>query len=115
MNYGLSRVIVSGSWVANASSIGNCLFRSLSFLLYNTQEHHAQLRAEAVHYIEEHRDMFKQFMASDDILGESMEEDYELIQERLERKLEAHVSKMEQDGQWGGHEEIFALASVHNY
>uniref|UniRef100_A0A8D9F915 OTU domain-containing protein n=1 Tax=Cacopsylla melanoneura TaxID=428564 RepID=A0A8D9F915_9HEMI len=33
---------------------GNCLFRSVSLFLHNTQENHMELRSDAVHYIRRH-------------------------------------------------------------
>lgn len=73
---------------------GNCLFRALSFRLFEDEELHSKIRSDITHMINENKQKFTPL----------------LIQET---SIEAHIRKMYKLGTWGTHLEIIAAATLY--
>ena len=76
---------------------GNCLFRSVSFALSQSEENHGELRNAAVGYMRDHFEMFHDHFLSDGSSG--------LDQDTFNQMLE----NLGTDGTWVGQESIIAL------
>jgi len=76
---------------------GNCLFRAISHQLRGSQKHHQFYRLLAINYIQENKEKFNNFLNDDDEFG---------------GRLDLYIQKMSQDGEWGGHFEMFALSEA---
>jgi len=74
---------------------GNCLFRSIAFLVCGDQEKHERYRRLAVQYIIVNKNNFKDF-----------------LEESYDGDIDQYCKKMSQNGTWGGHLEVYALSSV---
>ena len=77
---------------------GNCLFRTLSFIITGSEEQHTLVRKAILHYVLQ----IAHFMLSQLIIGHSSV--FEYIQHTC----------MDQDGTWGTEIEIFTLAHLLN-
>ena len=71
---------------------GNCLFRSLSLALYDTENEHVKVRREIVGNLEKNKELYKPY-----IDGEN---------------FERHIEKMARDGEWGTQAELFAASET---
>ena len=69
---------------------GNCLFRSFSFILFNTEDKHPYLRQAIVEVITLNEDCFKSYCLPNTVLE--------------------HAKKMKNNYVWGTQAEIFALS-----
>ena len=69
---------------------GNCMFRAMSFHLYNTQDRHMTVRSKAVHYLRQHPET----------LNFDVDSNYLTI--------------MEKEGTWGDEIMLQAIAAVYN-
>jgi len=45
---------------------GNCMFRSIAYLYFGSDERHAEVREKCVKYMREHVEDFKDFVDGDD-------------------------------------------------
>lgn len=81
---------------------GNCLFRSLSYGIYDTQEHHQNIREEIVREVTNNWDTYKDFVCGDTAYDFTIEsiDDYQACMGLL--------------GTFGGHQELQAFVAVHN-
>jgi len=73
---------------------GNCLFRSISYLICGNQDKHARYRRLAVQHIKMNRKDFADFLIE------------------TEGEVNKYCERMIKDGVWGGHLELMALCSV---
>ncbi|XP_053382956.1 OTU domain-containing protein 1-like isoform X2 [Mercenaria mercenaria] len=85
----------------NMDKDGNCLFRAISFGLYHTQDMYAELRSQAIGYIRDHYDAFRDFF-----IPSSGQSPSDFMQDELHR--------LEQDGVYAGYECIAALGQLFN-
>lgn len=79
---------------------GNCLFNSISIVLYGSQKYHKVMRREAVAYIRKHPNQFPNVVA---------EWKYEGL-----CSIEEYCDWMEEDGAWGDEHVIIALCAAHS-
>lgn len=79
---------------------GNCLFRSVSFSLYGTQERHREIRMRVVERIENNWSRYKDFIIGDTSYGLNVldAQDY--------KKL------MSRDGEYAGHVELHCISEL---
>jgi len=74
---------------------GNCLFRSISHQLTDTDEHYAAYRELAVNQLKCNEDIYKDF-----------------VDESFDGGFSSYVKRMSKSGVWGGHLELMALSKV---
>jgi OTU domain-containing protein 3 len=74
---------------------GNCLFRSISDQLHQHQNHHSEIRQQILHFIEENAEHFQLFIEDDESFVD-------------------YLSRMRENGEWGGHQELYAASQVLN-
>ena len=67
---------------------GNCLFRAVAIYVYDTQESHADVRTLCYDYMEQHRELFSNFVVVN---------------------LTTYISRQRHLGQWGDEPEILAI------
>ncbi|KAF0696487.1 Aste57867_12761 [Aphanomyces stellatus] len=91
---------------------GNCLFRTLSDQLHGDQMHFGAIRQRIVDYIKDHQDDLEPFMEDEEKFDHvcpssefriSMAESHVVLQ---------YVTRMAEDGTWGGNLELFVAAQV---
>ncbi|XP_062571709.1 uncharacterized protein LOC134233700 [Saccostrea cucullata] len=90
--YGLYRTHIQGD--------GNCLFRSVSFGLYGTEDHHISLRELAVNHIQENLEDFRFYLYGNSELPMT---DSEIV---------TFLNNLRQLGTFAGQESIVALSRV---
>ncbi|CAM9585282.1 unnamed protein product [Discosporangium mesarthrocarpum] len=73
---------------------GNCLFRSIADQLDGKPHEHASVRRGIMDYVEKHREVFEPYMEDDE-------------------PFDAYVRRMRRDGEWGGHQELFASSQLY--
>ncbi len=73
---------------------GNCLFRSISFILFGTEANHTQVRSVLVKFVEMNNSYFKPYC--------------------FPSTVKSHTNKMKNNCVWGTHVEIFALSMYFN-
>ncbi|KAG6971188.1 hypothetical protein JG688_00004537 [Phytophthora aleatoria] len=73
---------------------GNCLFRAISDQLYNNELFHQDIRRRLVEFIEREEKLFQPFVV-DEQVGD-------------------YCTRMREDGEWGGHLELYAAARLFN-
>ena len=91
---GKCREIRSGASSVKVLSMrgdGNCLFRSLSYLLSGVQSNHKVVREEVLRFINANKHISQQIQSE---------------------HFHQHVTKMQQEGTWDTELEIFAFASI---
>lgn len=87
--------------IQEMSSDGNCLFRSLSDQLYrDLGAQHMLVRNEICNHLSQHRETFECFLLMND-------EDEDII------GFDEYVSKMREDGEWGGNVELVVASRVY--
>lgn len=92
----LSKVLAAdGLTIRHMDGDGNCLFRSIADQMTGNQELHLAFRKRIMKYIEEHGDHFRLFMEDDE-------------------SFEAYMTRMSEDGEWGGHQELYAASQCLN-
>ena len=79
----------------NKEGDGNCLFRSVSDQMDNNQNNYKLYREMCINYMKENKDEFIPFIEDDE-------------------PYDKYISRMEEDGEWGGNLEIYALSKVLN-
>jgi len=73
---------------------GNCMFRAIADQVEGDHgKSHARFRSGVMQHIEDHRGDFEPFMEDDE-------------------KFEAYLARMRKDGEWGGHQELFAASQM---
>lgn len=92
--YGLYRAHIQGD--------GNCLFRSVSFGLYGTEDHHYALRELAVNHIQENLDDFRFYLYGENGLP------------MTDTETTRYLNNLRQLGTFAGQESILALSRVLN-
>lgn len=80
---------------------GNCLFRSVSFCIYGTQDHHREIRLRVVDRIVDHWNRYKDFIIGDRSYGFNMytANDYSRL--------------MSTDGEYAGHVELHCVTELY--
>jgi len=86
--------------VVDIAADGNCMFRSIAYLYYGSDEKHAEVREKCVKYMREHAEDFKDFADG---------EDSEIRRENFEEECKV----LEKDTKWGDENCLEAL--VHCY
>ncbi len=71
---------------------GNCLFRSISYQLYGTEEHHMEIRELCMKHIEVEKAFFQDFVVEN---------------------FEDYVKKKSQNGEWGDDVEIQSISEIY--
>ena len=90
-----------GHTIQEMASDGNCLFRSLSDQLYrDSGAQHALVRNEICNHLQQHRETFECFLLMND-------EDEDIVD------FDEYVSKMREDGEWGGNVELVVASRVY--
>jgi OTU domain-containing protein 3 len=74
---------------------GNCLFRSISDQLHHNQNHHSEIRQQVMDFIEQNSEHFELFIEDDESFVD-------------------YLSRMRGNGEWGGHQELYAASQVLN-
>jgi len=85
-----------GMQIQEIPADGNCMFRSLSFLLHGwADEDHLQMRTEVCQHMEDNKDFFAPFVEDDE-------------------GFDAYLGRMRKDGTWGSQMELCAAQqSIH--
>ncbi|KAG7397875.1 hypothetical protein PHYBOEH_012066 [Phytophthora boehmeriae] len=73
---------------------GNCLFRAISDQLYTNELYHRDIRQRLVDFIEKEQQLFKPFVEDEEV--------------------SEYCTRMREDGEWGGHLELYAAAKLFN-
>ncbi|GMF40922.1 unnamed protein product [Phytophthora fragariaefolia] len=73
---------------------GNCLFRAISDQLYTNELFHQDIRRRLVDFIESDQKLFKPFIEDEEVAD--------------------YCARLREDGQWGGHLELYAAAKLFN-
>jgi hypothetical protein len=111
----LSSYLFSGIWflsdknrsIIHLNSDGNCLFRAISDQLYHDYgAKHYETRADIVDYLQAHQTHFESFVVTDDDDTDENEG---------ARSYPDYISRMKQDGTWGGNLELVAAAMLYKY
>mmetsp|Transcript_23689 Transcript_23689/g.30839 ORF Transcript_23689/g.30839 Transcript_23689/m.30839 type:complete len:345 (-) Transcript_23689:642-1676(-) len=84
-----------GLRVIESQADGNCMFRSIADQIEGSQHSHRHFRQGIMNFINEHREDFEPFMEDDE-------------------KFDAYLSRMCKDGEWGGHQELYAASRLFN-
>ena len=84
-----------GYFIREVGGDGNCLFRSVSDQIDNNQNNYKLYREMCINYMKENKDEFIPFIEDDE-------------------PYDKYISRMEEDGEWGGNLEIYALSKVLN-
>jgi hypothetical protein len=79
---------------------GNCLFRAVSDQIYRNEAFHADMRRRVVEYIAREKELFRPFVENE--------------QAGKYEHIDAYCKRMQQDAQWGGNPELFAVARLFN-
>ncbi|OWR43712.1 VP80 protein [Danaus plexippus plexippus] len=80
---------------------GNCLFRSVSYSLYGTQERHREIRIRVVERVVNNWQRYKDFIIGDRSYGLSI------------RDPSDYRSLMSRDGEYAGHVELHCVSELH--
>ncbi|KAI5640921.1 OTU-like cysteine protease domain-containing protein [Phthorimaea operculella] len=79
---------------------GNCMFRSVSYCVYRTQERHREIRMRVVDQVADNWHRYKDFIIGDSSYGYRIRSAYDY--QRL----------MSRDGEYGGHVELHAASEL---
>lgn len=80
-----------GYYIKEVDGDGNCLFRSVSDQLENTEHNHKYYREKTVEYMRDNMDKFKPFIEDD-------------------QTVEEYIDEMSKNKEWGGNLEIYAMS-----
>ncbi|RLN48742.1 hypothetical protein BBJ28_00001479 [Nothophytophthora sp. Chile5] len=83
-----------GWTVAAICKDGNCLFRAVSDQLYASELFHRDIRQRLVDFIEREQQLFRPFVDDEEV--------------------SEYCTRMREDGEWGGHPELYAAAKLFN-
>ncbi|CEM20843.1 unnamed protein product [Vitrella brassicaformis CCMP3155] len=89
-----SRLADCGLWIRSVKPDGNCLFRAFADQITGDQDEHVEFRQKAMDYVEAHASEFEPFMEDDE-------------------ELDAYVSRMRVDTEWGGQQALHALCHLY--
>jgi hypothetical protein len=84
-----------GYFIREVGGDGNCLFRSVSDQMDNTEKNHKLYREICINYMEKNKDEFAPFIEDDET-------------------YDKYLERMGEDGEWGGNLEIYALSKALN-
>jgi len=73
---------------------GNCLFRSLAFILHENQDMHVKTREDITHFIKQHKQKFQPYLTQG-------------------RNIDRHLQNMAKDGTWGTQVELLGAATFY--
>lgn len=79
---------------------GNCMFRSVSYCIYGTQERHREIRLQAVSRVLSEWKRYKDFIIGDPSYG-------------IVRQPGDYQRVMTRDGEFAGHVELHAVSEVY--
>lgn len=74
---------------------GNCLFRAISFAIYQNQDMHSKIRTDITNMIKNNKHKFKPFITGP-------------------QSIDTHVSNMSKLGTWGTQVELIAASTLYN-
>lgn len=74
---------------------GNCMFRSISDQIEGDSNRHRHYRDIIMGFIRDHREDFEPFIEDDE-------------------SFDAYMSRLTKDGEWGGHQELYACSRLLN-
>ena len=84
-----------GYFIREVGGDGNCLFRSVSDQMDNTEKNHKLYREICIDYMQKNQDEFAPFIEDDET-------------------YDKYLERMGEDGEWGGNLEIYALSKALN-
>ena len=84
-----------GYFIREVGGDGNCLFRSVSDQMDNTEKNHKMYREMCLTYMKNNPDEFSPFIEDDET-------------------FDKYLERMGEDGEWGGNLEIYALSKTLN-
>ena len=84
-----------GYFIREVGGDGNCLFRSVSDQMDNTENNHKMYREMCLTYMKNNPDEFSPFIEDDET-------------------FDKYLERMSDDGEWGGNLEIYALSKTLN-
>ena len=84
-----------GYFIREVGGDGNCLFRSVSDQMDNTEKNHKLYREICIDYMKKNQDEFAPFIEDDET-------------------YDKYLERMGEDGEWGGNLEIYALSKALN-
>ena len=84
-----------GYFIREVGGDGNCLFRSVSDQMDNTEKNHKMYREMCLTYMKNNPDEFSPFIEDDET-------------------FDKYLERMGEDGEWGGNLEIYALSKILN-
>ena len=73
---------------------GNCLFRSLAFIVHENQDMHVKTREDITRFIKQHKHMFQPYLTQD-------------------RNIDRHLHNMAKPGTWGTQVELLGAATLY--
>ena len=82
-----------GYFIREVGGDGNCLFRSVSDQMDDTEKNHKIYREMCISYMKKNEEEFAPFIEDDET-------------------FDKYLERMEEDGEWGGNLEIYALSKV---
>lgn len=82
-----------GYFIREVDGDGNCLFRSVSDQLEDTEKNHRYYREKTIEYMRANKDEFQPFIEDDQTIDE-------------------YIDQMEKDKEWGGNLEIYAMSKI---
>jgi hypothetical protein len=83
-----------GWTVVSIGKDGNCRFRAISDQLYTNELFHQDIRRRIVDYVEREEKFFQPFVEDEEVAD--------------------YCARMREDGEWGGHLELYAAAKLFN-
>ena len=84
-----------GYFIREVGGDGNCLFRSVSDQVENNEKNYKSYREMCINYMKENPDEFSPFIEDDET-------------------FDKYLERMDEDGEWGGNLEIYALSKALN-
>ena len=84
-----------GYFIREVGGDGNCLFRSVSDQMDNTEKNYKEYRSRCIEYMVQNKDEFINFLEDDE-------------------PFDKYIQRMSEDGEWGGNLEIYALSRLLN-
>ena len=84
-----------GYFIREVGGDGNCLFRSVSDQMDNTEKNFNEYRERCIEYMNNNKDEFIPFLEDDE-------------------PFDKYIERMSENGEWGGNLEIYALSKLLN-
>lgn len=79
---------------------GNCLFRSISYCMYRTQEKHREVRLRCIEWVAQEWTRYKDFIIGDSSYGSV-------------KTANEYKNMMSRDGEYAGHVELHSASEIY--